>query len=110
MCVCVCLCVCVLVCVCVCVCVNWGGIWYEPLWVLCEQRCLHAVSSACGLALPVSPNRVEGGGGTGLDQGYQTGLTIPMLSPLGPDLLRPRAEGNELQMTQVLEATATRGT
>ena len=76
---------------CVCVCVKERN---EPLWVLCEQTCIHTISSACVLVLPVSVQ----GGGKGrdrLDQGYQTGLTIPMPSPPGPALLRPRAEGNE---------------
>lgn len=94
------------VCVCACVCMKERN---EPLWVLCEQTCVHTISSARGLVLPVSVQ----GGGKGrdrLDQGYQTGLTIPMPSPPGPALSRSRAEGNESQMTQVLEAAATRGT
>ena len=92
------------VCVCVCVCER-----EMSYCVSCEQTCVHTISSAHGLVLPVS----VWGGGKGrdrLDQGYQTGLTIPMPSPPGPALLRPRAEGNESQMTQVLEAAATRGT
>ena len=95
---------------CVCVCVCRGRIRQELLRVLWEQRCVHRVSFAHVQLYPVSPGRGGAGGGPGLDQGYQTGLTVPMPSPPGPALLRPRAEGGESWMTQVLEATATHGT
>lgn len=85
-------------------CVRVGG-----LRLLCEQMCvdlgvLHEGSdSFClnsertGTGLPEA--------GT-LDRSYP----IPKPSPPSPTLLGPRAEGDESQMTQVLEATSTRGT
>lgn len=90
---------------CVCVC-RVGGIWYKPLWVLCVFT---YVSSVRDLAIPLSQCRVEGEGQAYTRDTEQV-LSIPMASPISPALLGPRAEGNESQMTQVLEATATHGT
>lgn len=90
---------------CVCVHVKAEGVQYKLLWVLCEQM---------GVLREGSGYLCLGAGraGTGLYQGHWTGLihTIPMPRPPGPTLLGPRAEADESQMTQVLEATATRGT
>lgn len=46
----------------------------------------------------------------GLYQGHQTGLNPVRAESTWPIPLERRVEGNESQMTQVLEATATRGT
>lgn len=103
---CACMCAWVHVCVgaCVCVCVRVGG-----LRLLCEQMCVDlAVLREGSDYFCLSVGRTGTGlpGPGTLDRSY----SIPMPSPLGPTLLGPRAEGDESQMTQVLEATATRGT
>lgn len=64
--------------------------------------------SVRGLAFPLFQCRVEGEG-----QAYtgtpDRSCSIPMASPPSPVLLGPRAEGNESQMTQVLEAATLCG-